>query len=177
MLELGVDLTKTEPTTNQFADFCRQRSQVGQGMVEYALILFFVTLVTVAILLLVSLATQRVMGLACGALGCKKEVRTAQNYIIFDDNPPRCGRASGHLLIYAQFFTDIPSLADISGATDTGIPLTLYPNTLAGAGSGNVYISNILPEGSSCPVSIVLQSSPSTGGGTVAYPVIHQDWP
>src|SRR5258706_9426789 len=157
--------------------FKAANTQSGQGLIEYALILALVALVSIAVLVLVSLATQRAMGLACGALGCKKEVRTAQNYVYFDDSKPRCGVASGQLVLYAQFFTDITTVGDWSGTTDTGIPLEFHGNVSPPAGIGKLDISNTLPAGSTCPVSIVLQSSPARGGLTVAYPVIHHDWP
>jgi Flp pilus assembly pilin Flp len=162
-----------------------RKSRKGQGLVEYAVIIALVAIVCVIILGLVGLAVTRNYGLIAGALGAKKDVKGAQNYVRFDldTNPPKCGTIlsgghAGQRKFYAQFNSDFDFTNDNSftAATDTGlIPLIITNHPPYGTDAWT--INNTLNPDDPCPTSVVIQLPKSKGGGTAAYPVLHEDWP
>jgi Flp pilus assembly pilin Flp len=156
-----------------------RKSQKGQGLTEYAIIIALVAIVCVIILGLVGLAVNRNYGLVAGALGAKKEIRSAQYYVYFDNNPPQCGFIGGTSTrgFYAQFFSDILNPNEFTIATDTGFVPTLIDNSGGGPGIGNWKIQMPLPDGMPCPTSLVIQTPKAKGGDTVAYTVLQKDFP
>ena len=160
-----------------------KKSQRGQGLPEYALIIALVAIVGIVILGVVGLAATRNFGLIAGALGAKKDVYqpTADYYIYFneagDNNPPECGKSSGNTLLYAQITSNIDP-AYLSATTENAnIGVTVATNTSAVAPIGNLLISSVLPADTPCPLSLVIQSDKAHGGLTVAWSILQKDFP
>lgn len=164
-----------------------KRSRNGQGLVEYAIVISLVAIVSIVILGLLGLAVSRSYGLIAGALGAKKEIGSAavQNHVYFDADVPQCGTFGGELGFRAHFFSDIPYNGGainnvLTVTTDNGLVPIIEQNLSIPPGGegtyGNYSISLILPPGVSCPNSIVIQTPKELGGQTLAYTVLHQDW-
>jgi hypothetical protein len=166
----------------------RKRPRDGQGLVEYAIVISLVAVVSIVILGLVGLAVSRSYGLIAGVLGAKKEIGsgTTANHVYFDGDTPQCGMAAGTLMFRADFFSDIPwNSGDINNvltmATDNGLTPVITQNTTIPPGQesvfGNFHLNiNPIPPGASCPNSIIIQTPKSMGGQTLVYPVLHKDW-
>src|SRR5258708_35396360 len=125
----------------------------GQGLVEYAIIIALVGLVASVVVGLIGLAASRSYGLTAGALGVKRDVQTAQNYIHFDDTKPWCGNVGVTKVVYAQFWSDIDKQF-LTVSTDIASVNPEIQDYVAAVGIGNYLLTATLPTGASCPTSL-----------------------
>lgn len=157
------------------------KSHEGQGLAEYAIIIALVAIVSAVILGLVGWAVQQNYGVITGALGGKKEVHSASNFLYFDPNAgAQCGYrgASGQTGLLIQFYTDI-NIGTLTVRTDTGFQTNIQPGT---GGAANYYqvtaqIGGMGNHPEMCPHSVVIQSSKEAGDVMAVFPVEPHTWP
>jgi Flp pilus assembly pilin Flp len=181
-----MEMFAARDTRNTIVKIRRSSHQRGQGLVEYALILVLVAVVSIAVLGVAALAISRVYGIATATLGGEHQYKEVGEVLAFDSNqPPQCGYFSGHTGLYVQFYSSVdPDYLQVS--TENSIDIDIHDH---GAGSdtdltgkgGQYYVAAqpVLADGyhpEVCPKSIVIQSDAEHGSFTAVYPVKFQNW-
>lgn len=155
----------------------RKRRAKGQGLVEYALILVLVAVVTIVILHFFGQGAQRIFGLVTGALGTKieadgLEIGYAECTVSHSDN-----KTSLWVRGYTKF-----NPQELTGSTDKNYDGTIGQSDLSGgkdpknlgrssSGAGTFKYTATLghtADESLCPKVVVIQSD---SGALAAWPV------
>jgi Flp pilus assembly pilin Flp len=151
--------------------FLRKRASTrGQGLVEYALIIALVAIVSIVTLAVIGPAAQRIFGLVTGALGTRANT---SSLVTFDVNQhARCGYLAGTGTgFYMQFYATVPA-SQLQISTDNNVVLTLAADSGL---PGRYVLSQLLDSGDNtgkCPRSVVIQS----GKEVLLTPVEIKNW-
>jgi Flp pilus assembly pilin Flp len=150
------------------------RSQSGQGLAEYALIIFIVAISAIVILSLLGVAVQRVYGLITASLGGKAEasgaeiihITGADCYVIAKGSSYAGGvyAATGHTGYFLKVDTNVPLEQLNTAGTERDLMMSVFPalTTIVPppAISHITFEKDIAPYADSglCPRSSVVQS-------------------
>ncbi len=153
-----------------FRQLRTQRSESGQSLAEYALILVLVAVVAIVALFAIGLATQRDLGIVTGSLGARK---SSGSLTITDAECAiqTSGDGSPQTSIYVIGTTTIPT-GNLRGSADVnkGIAVSQVKNLMetsvfdTGGGTfrWNPTISDKAADFSLCPQAVVIQSKDGT---------------
>jgi len=132
----------------------QRRTQSGQSLVEYALLLALVATVAIVVLFGIGLSVQRVYGLIAGVLGAKHDSAGGAHTIVIDTALCVSVAATGKTGLWVTGSTSDP-LSSLTGSTEHGGQGPVSPDA-----AGFVYNPQIASTAdvSQCPKAVVIQS-------------------